>query len=215
MIDKVLQKKERSESEMQRDEKQLRRLQTLVDVIYALLIFRLFMMLPNPEPSEVVGFDPLAIFTEGGDRFVMLIIGFILILIYWFQSNKTTGNLVKTDGKHTLLSLLQIFFLVFYLYSVRLDLVFDSDVLALFMQSVSLALAGFMGVLAWVYAANHADLVSEAVTEKEAKDIKIGILAEPLAATFTIPFAFIGPGLWNLAWLSVLVFGWFLKRRNK
>lgn len=106
MIDKILEKKERSGSEIQRDERQLRRLQTLVDVVYALLIVRLFMMLPNPEPSEVVGFDPLAIFTEGGDRFAMLIIGFILILIYWFQSNKTTGNLVKTDGKHTVLSLL-------------------------------------------------------------------------------------------------------------
>jgi uncharacterized membrane protein len=215
MIDKILKSEERTESKIQRDEKQLRRLHTLVDVVYALIIVRLFMMLPNPEASEVVGFDPLAIFTEGGDRFIMLIIGFILVLIYWFQSNKTTGNLMKTDGKHTVLSLLQLFFLLFYLYSVRLDLVFKSDTLALFMQSVSLALAGFMGVLAWIYATKHADLISDAVTEQEAKDIKIGILAEPLAAAFTIPFAFIGPSLWNLAWLSVLVFGWFLKKRSK
>ena len=215
MIDKILKSEERTESKIQRDEKQLGRLHTLVDVVYALIIVRLFMMLPNPEVSEVVGFDPLAIFTEGGDRFVMLIIGFILVLIYWFQSNKTTGNLVKTDGKHTVLSLLQLFFLLFYLYSVRLDLVFKSDVLALFMQSVSLALAGFMGVLAWIYATKHADLISDAVSEQEAKDIKIGILSEPLASTFTIPFAFIGPLLWNLSWLSVLVFGWFLKKRSK
>ena len=215
MIDKILKSEERTESKIQRDEKQLRRLHTLVDVVYALIIVRLFMMLPNPEASEVVGFDPLAIFTEGGDRFVMLIIGFILVLIYWFQSNKTTGNLVKTDGKHTVLSLLQLFFLLFYLYSVRLDLVFKSDVLALFMQSVSLALAGFMGVLAWIYATKHADLISDAVSKQEAKDIKIGILSEPLASTFTIPFAFISPLLWNLSWLSVLVFGWFLKKRSK
>ena len=215
MIDKILKSEERTESKIQRDEKQLRRLHTLVDVVYALIIVRLFMMLPNPEASEVVGFDPLAIFTEGGDRFIMLIIGFILVLIYWFQSNKTTGNLVKTDGKHTVLSLLQLFFLLFYLYSVRLDLVFKSDVLALFMQSVSLALAGFMGVLAWIYATKHADLISDAVSKQEAKDIKIGILSEPLASTFTIPFAFIGPLLWNLSWLSVLVFGWFLKKRSK
>jgi uncharacterized membrane protein len=215
MIDKILKSEERTESKIQRDEKQLRRLHTLVDVVYALIIFRLFMMLPNPDISEVKGFDPLAIFTEGGDRFIMLIIGFILVLIYWFQSNKTTGNLEKTDGKHTVLSLLQLFFLLFYLYSVRLDLVFASDILALFMQSVSLALAGFMGVLAWIYAAKHADLISDAVTEQEAKDIKIGILSEPLASTFTIPFAFISPLLWNLSWLSVLVFGWFLKKRNK
>jgi uncharacterized membrane protein len=215
MIDKILKNEEKTESKIQRDEKQLRRLHTLVDVVYALIIVRLFMMLPNPEASEVEGFDPLAIFTEGGDRFIMLIIGFILVLIYWFQSNKTTGNLVKTDGKHTIYSLLQLFFLLFYLYSVRLDLVFKSDVLALFMQSVSLALAGFMGVLAWIYATKHADLISDAVSKQEAKDIKIGILSEPLASTFTIPFAFIGPLLWNLSWLPVLVFGWFLKKRSK
>ena len=215
IIDKLTAQKEKTESELQRDEKQLRRLQTLVDVVYGLVIVRLFMMLPNPEPSEVEGFDPLIIFTEGGDRFLMLIIGFILILVYWFQSNKTTGNLLKTDGKHTLLTLVQLFFLVFYLYSVRLDLVFASDVLALFMQSVTLAMAGFMGVLAWLYVNKNSGFVSEAVSKNEAKEIRNAILTEPLAACVTIPFAFIGPGMWNLSWLSVLVFGWFLKRRQK
>lgn len=91
----------------------------------------------------------------------------------------------------------------------------QSDVLALFMQSVSLALAGFAGVAAWVYASKHTELVSEAVTLEETNEIKISILSEPLAAAFTIPFAFIGPGIWNLSWLSVIVFGIFLKRRHK
>ena len=145
----------------------------------------------------------------------MFIIGFILITIYWIQSNKTSGNLVATDGKHTVLSILQLLFLLLYLYSVRLDMETDSDVLALFMQSVSLALAGFAGVAAWVYASKRADLVSEAVSLEEANELKISILAEPLAAAFTIPFAFIGPGVWNLSWLSVIVFGIFLKRRHK
>jgi hypothetical protein len=96
-----------------------------------------------------------------------------------------------------------------------LDIATDSDVLALFMQSVSLALAGFAGVAAWVYATKHPELVSEAISPEEANDLKISILSEPLAAAFTIPFAFIGPGLWNLSWLSVIVFGIFLKKRHK
>ena len=91
----------------------------------------------------------------------------------------------------------------------------QSDVLALFMQSVSLALAGFAGVAAWVYASKRTELVSEAITPEEGNELKISILAEPLAAAFTIPFAFIGPGIWNLSWLSVIVFGIFLKRRHK
>ena len=91
----------------------------------------------------------------------------------------------------------------------------QSDVLALFMQSVSLALAGFAGVAAWVYASKRADLVSEAVSPQEANELKISILAEPLDAVFTITFAFIGTGIWNLCCLRSLVFGIVFKVINK
>lgn len=208
-------KKEKTQAEKERDARQLRRLQTLMDVVFGVLLIRVFTLLPhltNPDSGKV---DPLVIFTETGESFIMFVIGFVLITIYWFQNNKTSGNLVSTDGKHTVLSLLQLFFLLLYLYSVRLDMETQSDVLALFMQSVSLALAGFAGVAAWVYASKHAEMVSEAVSAGEASELKISILSEPLAAAFTIPFAFIGPGIWNLSWLSVIVFGIFLKRRHK
>ena len=208
-------KKEKTQAEKERDARQLRRLQTLMDVVFGVLLIRVFTLLPhltNPDSGKV---DPLVIFTETGESFIMFVIGFVLITIYWFQSNKTSGNLVSTDGKHTMLSILQLFFLLLYLYSVRLDMETQSDVLALFMQSVSLALAGFAGVAAWVYASKHPELVSEAVSAGEANELKISILSEPLASAFTIPFAFIGPGIWNLSWLSVIVFGIFLKRRHK
>ena len=208
-------KKEKTQAQKERDAVQLRRLQTLMDVVFAVLIIRVFTLLPHFVSPETGEFDPLVIFTETGENFIMFLIGFILICIYWFQNNKTSGNLVSTDGKHTMLSILQLFFLLLYLYSVRLDMETESDVLALFMQSVSLALAGFAGVAAWVYATKHAELVSEAITPEEANELKISILSEPLAAAFTIPFAFIGPGIWNLSWLSVIVFGIFLKKRHK
>jgi len=191
-------KKEKTQAQKERDAKQLRRLQTLMDVVFGVLLIRVFSLLPhltNPESGRI---DPLVIFTETGENFIMFVIGFILICIYWFQNNKTSGNLVSTDGKHTMLSILQLFFLLLYLYSVRLDMETQSDVLALFM-----------------HASKHAEMVSEAVSAGEANELKISILSEPLAATFTIPFAFIGPGIWNLSWLSVIVFGIFLKKRHK
>ena len=208
-------KKEKTEAQKERDAVQLRRLHMLTDVIFAVLLIRLFMLLPHPVKPESGAFDPLVIFTEGGANFIMFVIGFILITIYWIQNNKTSGNLVATDGRHVTLSILQIAFLLLYFYSVRLDMETDSDVLALFMQSVSLALAGFAGVAAWVYASKRGDLVSEAVSPEEANELKISILAEPLAALVTIPFAFIGPVMWNISWLSVIVFGILLKRRHK
>lgn len=212
ILQKIIAKKEKTEAEKQRDERQLRRLQTLMDVIFAVLIVRLFTMLPQPSEVLAGNKDPLLIFGEG--QFLMFIIGIILVSIYWFQSNKTNGNLVATDGKHSFISIVQMLFLLLYFYSIGLDAATHSDVLALFMQSVTLALAGFMSVIGWVYASQYASLVSEAVTDSEKIEIRNSVLTEPLAALFTIPFAFIGSGWWNLAWLSVLFFGWFLKRRH-
>ena len=205
--------KEKTQAQKERDATQLRRLQTLMDVVFGVLIIRIFTILPQPAEVLTDGTDPLMIFGEG--KFIMFIIGIILVSIYWFQSNKTNGNLVATDGKHSFLSILQILFLLLYFYSIGLDSATHSDVLALFMESVSLALAGFAGVAAWVYASKHTDMVSEAISPEESNELKIGILAEPLAALVTIPFAFIGPGIWNLSWLSVIVFGIFLKKRHK
>ena len=213
IFQKVVAKKEKTEAEKQRDERQLRRLQTLMDVIFGVLIIRIFTLLPQPAEVLKGGADPLLIFGEG--QFIMFIIGIILVSIYWFKSNKTNGNLVATDAKHSFISILQMLFLLLYFYSIGLDAATHSDVLALFMQSVTLALAGFAGVAAWVYASKHAELLSEAVSEEEVVVIRHSILTEPLAALFTIPFAFISPLWWNLAWLSVLFFGWVLKRRQK
>jgi uncharacterized membrane protein len=208
---------EKTEAQKERDKGQLGRLQTLMDVVFGVLLIRVFTLLPhlnltNPESGD---FDPLVIFTEGGENFVMFAIGFVLIAIYWYQNTKTTGNLVRTNLKHTVLSIAQLMFLLLYFYSVRLDIETQSDILALLMQSVFLALAGFTSVVAWVYAYKHADLVSEAVNLQEGNEIRISILSEPLAATLTIPFAFVGPGAWNLSWLSVLLFGVLLNRRHK
>ncbi|MBT8269367.1 MAG: DUF1211 domain-containing protein, partial [Bacteroidia bacterium] len=127
MRDKTMPIKEKTLAQKERDAQQLRRLQTLMDVVFGLLIFRLFTLLPHPIRPETGKFDPLVIFTESGENFIMFVIGFVLIVIYWFQNNKTTGNLVSTDGKHAVLSLLHLAFLLIYIYSVRLDMETDSD----------------------------------------------------------------------------------------
>jgi len=211
----MVNEKEKTPAQRERDKRQLGRLQNLLDVVFGVLLIRVFTLLPHLTHPESGDFDPLVIFTESGENFVMFAIGFVLITIYWYQNTKTTGNLVRTDLKHTVLSIAQLMFLLLYFYSVRLDIETRSDVLALLMQSVFLALAGFTSVVAWVYAYKHAELVSEAVNLQDGNEIRISILSEPLAATLTIPFAFIGTGAWNLSWLSVLLFGFLLNRRHK
>ena len=82
--------KEKTQAQKERDATQLRRLQTLMDVVFGVLIIRIFTILPQPAEVLTDGTDPLMIFGEG--KFIMFIIGIILVSIYWFQSNKTNGK---------------------------------------------------------------------------------------------------------------------------
>ena len=53
-----------------------------------------------------------------------------------------------------------------------------------------------------VYAINNHRLLLPEVTEQYAYRLRDRILAEPITAIITIPFAFVGPILWEISWLS-------------
>jgi len=53
-----------------------------------------------------------------------------------------------------------------------------------------------------VYAIKNHRLLLPEVTVKYAYRLRDRILAEPITAIITIPFAFIGPILWEISWLS-------------
>jgi hypothetical protein len=53
-----------------------------------------------------------------------------------------------------------------------------------------------------VYAIKNHRLLLPEVTEQYAYRLRDRILAEPITAIITIPFAFAGPILWEVSWLS-------------
>ena len=79
------------------------------------------------------------------------------------------------------------------------------------MQSIFLAIAGFLSVYSWHYALKK-DLVSDAPTKKEKEDMYIKLLPEPVVSVLTIPLAFFGPGIWTLGWLLLIPAGWIVKK---
>ena len=204
-VKQVSKSKPRTGAELERDAKQLKRLERLIDVIFAILIWMVFQNLPIPSAEEFEKSSNLEILNAYKNSLIMIFIGMFLIITYWGQNNRVFGNLVRTDGRHTVLSLLQMVFLLLYIYSVTFEMEFPGQPISLIAQSLTLALTGFAGVIAWAYAKKNRRLLSDVIDNKEAEQLKIGIFAEPLAATFTIPFAFLGPGVWNLAWLSLII----------
>jgi uncharacterized membrane protein len=204
--------REKTQAELERDSRQLRRLEVFVDVVFALVFLRIFLLFPKPGEGGLTGLSSFReLLAAGSGRFEMILVGVLLILIYWSQNVKVFGNLSRTDGRHAAMSFLQIFMLLVYLYLVRMEIEFKGERLPLLMQSISLALVGFISVAAWSYAIKDRRLVTESITDAEAKHVRLDIMAEPITAVFTIPFAWLGTGPWTIAWLSGIIVTRILK----
>ena len=196
-----MEEKTEDKARHRRESLQLRRLARMIDVVYAIIIWRFFMLLPRPT-TEQLGWDNIGAFLfDNLGGFLMVIIGIIVAIIYWIQNNTLLGNLQTTDSRHTILSILQLFCLLVFLLSLRLGIDLGSSSGTRAFESLSAALVGIAGSWAWSYAIKNHRLLLPEVTDQYARRLRDRILAEPITAIITIPIAFVGPFFWEAAWL--------------
>ena len=214
---KLFKKKEFTEAQNERGVGILESLKVIINVLYGLMIFQAFLILPRPDDPELVYHTLPEIFSENIMQIVVILIGLFMLITYWIQFNKQLGNLVRSSPTHAVLSIIQMICLMVYLYFVRFDLEFDGMTLALQMESVFLALAGFIGVYNWMYARRNS-LTSDQINDEEEKTIFYQLLPEPMASLFSLPFAIISPAAWTLSFLIIIPLGYFfntyLKKKN-
>jgi uncharacterized membrane protein len=197
-----------------RGARHLRRLEMLIDVVFALLIWDIVSTLPLPEGSDL-SFYGLGDFLGGNLDLGIVLIGMVIVLNYWAQNNAHSGELEATDSTHALLSILQLFFLLFYTYAAALGMQFEGDEMALALQSLTLLLAGVLGFAAWAYAIRGGRLLADYAREDEVTALLVRSLAEPLTALITLPLAFVSATAWELAWLLYIPLAWYLGRRDR
>ena len=209
----MLSKKEKSEAILEREGRQLLRLQVLLDVIFALILWRIFQLLPDVSgPGDEASL--IQTLSEQSSVYLAIFVGIVLTIVYWVQNNSLFGNLQRTDTRHAILAIMQIFTLLLYLRAVRWGIDIGPTTLTLGLQSIFLALAGFLAGIGWAYARKERRLLSDAITDDEARDHQIGILAEPISALISLPFAWVGPWAWELSWFVYPLAAWVLKRHR-
>lgn len=192
---------------------ELGRLKTLTDCVYAVALVVIIGWLPLPSESLSEGKVFLfRLFAEHAENLVGVAIGLVFVIIYWLRSNLLMAYLERTGGSHIAFSIASVFFLLFLLYIVRIseELAAPSRRAS---ESVAVALIGIAASLAW-WRARKESLVRSGVTKQDMLDAQIEAFSEPLAALFTIPFAFVGELWWNLAWLAYLPIAALLRRRG-
>lgn len=207
--------KREDKTKLVRESLQLRRLARMIDVVYAILIWRVIMLLPRPT-TEQFNLEHINTFLSAnlGD-FLVVISGIVVAIIYWIQNNVLFGNLQTTDTRHTIISILQLFFLLVFLLSMRLGIDLGSSSGTRVLESISAALVGITSAWAWSYAIKNHRLLLPEVTEQYARRLRDRIMAEPITAIITIPIAFIGPILWEISWLSYPLIVLLVRRRRQ
>lgn len=210
---KLFKKSELTKAQMERGVGILNSLKVVINVLYGLMIFQTFLILPRPNDPELEYNSLPQMFSEHIMQLVIILVGLIMIITYWIQFNKQLGNLVRSSPVHATLAIVQMVCLMLYLYFVRFDLEFEGMTFALQMESILLALAGFIGIYNWVYARKN-KLTSNQIDENEEKAILFQILPEPLAALFSLPFASISPAAWTISFLIIIPLGYFLNKKK-
>ncbi|MCD4696750.1 MAG: hypothetical protein K8S16_10975, partial [Bacteroidales bacterium] len=87
-ISKVLfeSSKEVTEAIKERGAKQLLRLAIIIDVLYALIIYKLFLFLPRPDVDGFTKDDLVEVLSTSYLNYMVMFVGFLLVIIYWMQS---------------------------------------------------------------------------------------------------------------------------------
>ena len=190
----------------------LTRLERVMDVVYALVIWRLFMILPRPEGDDDQSISVLDLLVDNWQDFIIVLLALVIVIIFWLQNNALFGYLKATDRIHTAIAIYQLFFLLFFLYSIgtglRLGAAADSRMLESF-SALLLAVSAYLG---WYYAYRKGDLVSDEVPAKKSEELLKQNLAEPFTALLTMPFAFVGPIAWELSWFLYPLVRWTFTR---
>ena len=186
--------------EVKRSILQLSRLERIMDVVFALVIWRLFTFLPTQDVDGNKWASVIEMLLAEWKVFVFVLLAVVIVIIYWLQNNSLLGNLKNTDGIHTAISIFQLFFVLLFLYAIGSGVRIGSGVDSRAFESISAMMVGLLSLLAWHYAMHKGNLLDPELSAEDAVHIRQKNMAEPITAAITIPFAFVGPIAWELSW---------------
>ena len=183
--------------------RQLRRLETFLDVAYAVLFVDFIMYLPHTEDMAwtELPLGLVSLLIDNSVDLMRLVIAVGLTLISWNLTHKLLGPLERTDARHTLLTLLQLIFVCLFLFFAVADPALES-VSSPAAQSLCLALSGFIGIAGWSYARKKG-LTRADLSEQEKNEVLRNTIIEPVTALLNTGFAFVGPGVWTAGWFVI------------
>ncbi|RKZ90503.1 MAG: hypothetical protein DRQ43_11205, partial [Gammaproteobacteria bacterium] len=81
----ILKKTETTKAQIERGIGLLNSIRVVINVLYAMLIFQVFLILPRPDDPELKYHTLCQIYSENLNQILVIVVGLILIIMYWIQ----------------------------------------------------------------------------------------------------------------------------------
>lgn len=134
------------------------------------------------------------------------LITFVILAFYWIDHVKQFSHYQKTDEIHLWLYIVYLMCLFIVPFSNVLIMYFPENYVVQICYSVNIFLIGLFSLLNWTYATHKHRLIDASLSRETIKYIKITTLIEPIVALITIIVSLINPSLWDISWMSVIIF---------
>jgi hypothetical protein len=196
-------------------DERLRSLDRFLDVVFALMFFRIVQFLPSFQDRHWVALPHglISLLAADPTNLARIVFGLIVVVYYWTRKNALLSLVVRSDGAFATLSITSLSLLCFFAYALVADPTLVGGPPTLLLQSVSLFLASLFGFLALRYAIRSGLMRPDRTPSAE--HIAWVDLSNPLTAMIAIGLSWSGATVWTLSWFVFMpLFGWLLARRR-
>jgi hypothetical protein len=194
------------------DEK-LRSLGIFLDVVFALVFFRIVEFLPSFQDGHWVQLPHgiLSLLASQPANLTRVVFGVVMTVYYWNRKNSFLSMLTKSNGVVASLLIGALCFFCLFMYALIADPMYVGGAPTLLLQSVSVLIASLLGLLAFRHAM-HADLMRPELRVSAEQIARID-LSNPLTAAIATCLSWSGLTIWTLSWfIPIPLFCWLLAR---
>ena len=192
-------------------DERLRSLGIFLDVVFALIFFRIVEFLPSFQDGQWVHLPHglLSLLASSPANLTRVIFGLMMTVYYWYRKNTFLSLLARSNGVLATLSIASLFFVCLFMYALVADPTYAGGVPTLLLQSVSILIGSFLSYFALHYAI-RAGLVRPELRPSAEQFARVD-LSNPLAAVVATGLSWSGLTIWTLSWFILMpLFAWLL-----
>lgn len=193
----------------------LRSLGIFLDVVFALMFFRIVEFLPSFQDGHWVQLPHglLDLLASSPASLTRVIFGLLMTVYYWYRKNTFLSLLARSNGILATLSTASLFFVCLFMYALVADPTYAGGPPTLLLQSVSILIGSLLSFFALHYAI-RADLVRPELRPSAEQFARVD-LSNPLAALVATGLSWSGLTIWTLSWFILMpLFAWLLAKRK-